>query len=111
MNDLVKEAYPNSRGYLADPNELLAVETLKTSIHVFGKSYDSVRYQFRLGNHSRNDKLMNDRARQNYFVYLIRLVKDTFKTETREEMTRKRVPKISVNLRLAKHYTKNTQIA
>ena len=78
---------------------------------MFGKSYDSFRYQFRLGNHSRDDKLMNDRARQNYFVNLIRRVKDTFETETREEMTRKRVPKISVNLRLAKHYTSNTQIA
>ena len=111
VNDLVRQTYPNSRGYLADPNELLAVETLKTSTHVFGKSYDLVRYQFRLGNHSRDDKLMNDRALQNYFVYLIRWVKETFKTETREEMARTGVPNISVNLRLAKHYTSNTQIA
>ena len=71
VNDLVRQTYPNSRGYLADPIELLAVETQKTSTQVFGKSYDSFRYQFRLGNHSRDDKLMNDSARQNYFVYLI----------------------------------------
>ena len=54
---------------------------------------------------------MNDRARQNYFVYLIRWVKDTFETETQEEMAFKGVPNISIDLRLAKHYTSNTQIA
>jgi hypothetical protein len=35
-----------------------------------------------MGNHPRNDKLMNDSARQNYFVWLIRWVKDTFEKET-----------------------------
>ena len=110
VNDLVKKAYPNSKDYLADPNELLAVETLKTANHVFGRSYNSVRYQFRMGNQRRDDKLMNDSARQNYSVWLIRWVKDTFEKETREEMARKRVPNISVNLRLAKHYNSNTTI-
>ena len=82
MNDLVRPTFPNSRGFLADPNELLAVEFAKTSTHVFGKTYDSVRYQFRKGNHSRDDKLMNDSARQNYFVYLICWVKETFEKDT-----------------------------
>ena len=65
VNDLVKKAYTNSKDYLANPNELLAVETLKTVNHVYGRSYNSVSYQFRMGNHPRNDKLMNDSARQN----------------------------------------------
>ena len=111
MNDLVRQTFPTLRGYLANPNELLAVELVKTSTHVFGKTYHSVRYQFKKGNHSRNDKLMNDSARQEYFVYLIRWAKDTFEKDTRDEMARKGVPNISVNLRLAKHYTSNTQIA
>ena len=78
VNDLVRQTFPNSGGYLADPNVLLAVELVKTSTHVFGKTYDSVRYQFRKGNHPGNDKLMNDSVRQDYFVYLIRWVKETF---------------------------------
>ena len=57
-----------------------------------------------MGNHPRNDKLMNDKARQDCFVWLIRWVKDTFEKETREEMA------ISVNLRRAKHYNSNTTI-
>jgi hypothetical protein len=57
-----------------------------------------------------NDKLMNDSVRKNYFVWLIRWVKDTFEKETREEMAHKRVPNISVNLRLAKHYNSTTTI-
>ena len=110
VNDLVKKAFPNSKDYLFYPNELLAVETLKTVNHLDGRNYNSVRYQFRMGNHPRNDKLMNDSARQNYFVWLIRWVKDTFEKETREEMAHKRVPNISVNLRLAKHYNSTTTI-
>ena len=82
MNDLVKQTFANSEGFLADPNVLLAVELVKTSTHVFGKTYDLVRYQFRKGNHSRNDKLMNDSAGQEYFVYLIRWVKETFEKDT-----------------------------
>ena len=86
VNNLVKNAYPNTKNYLVDPNELLAVDALKTVNHVYGRSYNSVRYQFRQGNHPRNDKLVNDKARQDYFVWLIRWVKDTFEIETREEM-------------------------
>ena len=110
VNNLVKNAYPNSKDYLVDPNELLGVETPKIVNHVYGRSYNSVRYQFRMGNHPRNDKLMNDSARQDYFMWLIRWVKDTYEKETCEEMAGKRVPAISVNLRLAKHYNSNTTI-
>ena len=46
VNNLVKKAYPNSQDYLVDPNELLAVETLKTVNYVYGRNY-SVRYQFK----------------------------------------------------------------
>ena len=42
VNNLVKNAYPNSKDYLVDPNEILAMETLKIINHVYGRSYNSV---------------------------------------------------------------------
>ena len=53
---------------------------------------------------------MNDKTRQDYFVWLIRWVKDTFEKETREEMARKRVPAKGVNLRVAQYYNSNKTI-
>ena len=53
---------------------------------------------------------MNDGAKQEYFVSLIRWVKDTFEQETKDEMARKKVPQISASLKLVKRYTRNTQI-
>ena len=109
--ELVTETFQNSEGYLGDPNLQLAVESVHSNTQVFGETYDTVRYQFRNGNHPDNHKLMNDSARQGYFVNLVRWVKDTFEKETKDEMARKRVPKVSVNLKLVKRYTRNTQIA
>ena len=111
VSDLVMQSFPNSVGYLDDPNLLLAVEFVKTSIQVFGETYDSVKYQFRKGNHPGNTRLMTDSTRQGYFVNLVRWVRDTFEEETKDEMARKGVPHVSVNLRLVKRYTRNTQIA
>ena len=111
VSDLVMQIFPNSDGYLDDPNLLLAVECVKTSTQVFGETYDSVKYQFRKGNHPGNTRLMTDSTRQGYFVNLVRWVKDTFAQETKDEMARKGVPHVSANLRLAKRYTRNTQIA
>ena len=99
----------NSR--VCDPNQQLAVEYVHSSTQVFGVTYDTARYQFRNGNHPTNHRLMNDGAKQGYFVNLVRWVKDTFEKETKEEMTRKRVPQISASLKLVKRYTRNTQIA
>ena len=42
----VKKSYPKSQDYLVDPNQLLAVETLKTVKYVYGRSYNTVRYAF-----------------------------------------------------------------
>ena len=111
MCDLVKETISNSEGYLGDPNLQLAVEYVHSSTQVFGVTYDTARYRFRNGNHPTNHRLMNDGAKQGYFVNLVRWVKDTFEKETKEEMTRKRVPQISASLKLVKRYTRNTQIA
>ena len=72
VNDLVTQSFPNSVGYLDDPNLLLVVELVKTSTQVFGETYDSVRYQFRKRNHPGNDRLMTDSTRQGYFVNLVR---------------------------------------
>ena len=60
VNNLVKKSYPNPQDYLVDPNELLAVETLKTVKYVYRRNYNSVMYEFKKGNHPRNDRLMND---------------------------------------------------
>ena len=111
VSDLVMQSFPNSVGYLDDPSLLLAVEFVKTSIQVFGETYDSVKYQFRKGNHPGNTRLMTDSTRQGYFVNLVRWVRDTFEEETKDEMARKGVPHVSANLRLVKRYTRNTQIA
>ena len=73
-------------------------------------TYNTTRYRFRTGNNPHNARLMNDGAKQEYFVSLIRWVKDTFEQETKDEMAIKRVPQISVNLKLVKRYTRNSQI-
>ena len=67
VSDLVRDAFPNSGPYLDDPNLLLAVELVKTSTQVFGETHDTVRYQFRKGNHPGNTRLMTDNIRQGYF--------------------------------------------
>ena len=82
MNNLVKKSYPNLQDYLVDPNELVAVETLKTVKYVYGRSYNTVRYEFIKGNHPRNNRLMNNKTRQGYILGLVRWVKDTLEKET-----------------------------
>ena len=111
VRNLVKETISNSERYLGDPNLQLAMEYVHSSTLVFGETYDTARYQFRNGNHPTNHRLMNDGAKQGYFVNLVRWVKDTFEQETKDKMTRKKVPQISASLKLVKRYTRNTQIA
>ena len=77
---------------------------------MYGRSYNTVRYKLKKGNHPRNDRLMNGKTRQYYFVWLVRWVKDTFEKETLEEMARKRVPAKGVNLRVAQYYNSKTTI-
>ena len=64
----VKKSYTKSCDYLLDPNSLLAVKTLKSVKTVYGREYHMVKYQFLDGNPPRNDKLMHDKNRQDYFV-------------------------------------------
>ena len=110
VRNLVKQTFSNSEGCLGDPNLQLAVEYVPSCTKVFGVTYNTARYRFRTGNHPHNHRLMNDGAKQEYFVNLIRWVKDTFEQETKDEMARKKVPQISVNLKLVKRYTRNSQI-
>ena len=53
---------------------------------------------------------MNDRARQDYFVWLIKWVKDNFEKETREEMALRRVPGKQISLRLTQYYNSTMSI-
>ena len=110
VRSLVKQNFPTSEGSLGDPNVLLAVEYLPSSTKVYGVTYNTSRYTFRNGNHPHNHKLMHDGARQEYFVSLIRWVKDTYEQETKDEMALKKVPQLSVNLKLVKRYTRHSQI-
>jgi len=110
VRSLVNQSFPTSEGSLGDPNLLLAVKCVPSSTKVFGVTYNTSRYSFRNGNNKQNHKLMNDGDKQEYFVNLIRWVKDTYEQETREEMTRKRVPQLSVNLRMIKRYSRQSQI-
>jgi len=110
VRNLTKQSYPTSEGSLGDPNTLLAVEYLPSSTKVYGVTYNTSRYTFRNGNHLHNHKLMNDGAKKEYFVNLVRWVKDTYEQETKDEMILKKVPQLSVNLKLIKHYTRHSQI-
>jgi hypothetical protein len=53
---------------------------------------------------------MTENIRQGYFVNLIRWDTETFEPETKDEMTRKGVLKVSASLPLIKRYTRNTRI-
>ena len=109
MSKLVTQSFSNAEAYLSDPNLELAVEYVHSDTKVFGVTYNKARYQFRKGNHPTNHRLMNDGAKQGYFMNLVRWVKDTFEQETKEEMNQKKVPQASVNLKLEKQYTRNSQ--
>jgi hypothetical protein len=110
VRELVKLSFPTSEGRLGDPNLLLAVEYIPTATKVYGETYQLSRYTFRNGNHPKDHKLMNDRARQEYLVSLICWVKETFEKETKAEMALKKVPQLSANLKLVKHYTRHSHI-
>ena len=71
VDKYVKKSYPKSCGYLLDPNSLLAMKILKSVNTVYGREYNTIKYQFLDGNHPRNDKLMHDKNRQDYFVWLV----------------------------------------
>ena len=110
VRKLVQETYPTSEGCLGDPNLELAVEYVTSSTKVFDETYHMSRFSFRNGNNPQNPKLMNDGAKQEYFVNLVCWVKDTFEQETKDEMTLKRVPQLSVNLKMVKPYSRLSQI-
>ena len=110
VRKLVQQSFPTSEGSLGDPNLQLAVECVPSSTKVFDVTYHTSRFSFRNGNNPQNHKLMNDGAKQEYFVNLICWVKDTFEQETKDEMTRKRVPQLSVNLKMVKPYSRLSQI-
>ena len=104
VNKHVKKSYPQSQDYLVDPNILMAVATLKSVKSVYRRSYNTVKYEFIKGNHPRNDRLMDVRTRQDYFVWLIRWVKDNFEKETRQEMALRRVPAKGISLMVTQYY-------
>ena len=100
----VKKSYPGSWEQLLDPNSLLAVRTLKSVNTVYGRDCHTVKYQFLDGNNPRYDRMMHDKNRQDYFVYLIKWVKDNYEEETHREMILKRVPGKQIALRLTQYY-------
>ena len=69
----VKKSYPESHEQLPELNKLLAVKTLKSIYKVYGKECNTVKYNFCDGNNQKNDKMMNDKDRQDYFMSLIKL--------------------------------------
>ena len=74
----VKKTYPSSYKELGDPNEMLAVKTYKFTCKGFGKEHSTVRYSLREGNNPNDPRMMNDGDRQNYFVSLVKWVKDNY---------------------------------
>ena len=108
--NLVKDNFPTSETYLEDPNLLLAVKLVKTNTLVYGEPHKTAKYQFRTGDDPSDSRLMTEHIRQGYFVNLCKWVTETFEKETKDEMTRKGVPQVSVGLPLIKRYTRNTRI-
>ena len=53
---------------------------------------------------------MHDRNRQDYFVWLIKWVKENFEKETRQEMTVRQVPGKHISLRLTQYYNSTMSI-
>ena len=49
--------------------------------------------------------MMNDRTRLDYFVSIIQWVKSNYETETRKEMSLKKVPGRKISLKLTLYYT------
>ena len=70
----VKKSYTSSYDQLSDPNELLAVKTLKSTCTDFGKEYTKVKYSLRDINNKKDSKMMNDKDRQNYLVKLFKII-------------------------------------
>ena len=62
------------------------MRTLKSVDTVYGRDYHTVKYQFLDGNNPRNNRMMHDKNIQDYFVYLIKWVKDNYEEETHREM-------------------------
>ena len=83
---------------------MLAVKTLKSIDKVYGKEYNTVKYNFCGGNNQKNDKMMNDKDRQDYFVSLVNWVKNNYEGETRKEVILKQVPAKKIALRLTQYY-------
>ena len=71
---------------------------------MYEKEYHTVKYHFRERNNQKNDKMMNDKDRQDYFVSLIKWVKNNYEGETRKEMILKQVPAKKITLRLTQYY-------
>ena len=99
-----KKSYPRSWEQLLDLKSLLAVKTLKSVDTVYGREYHTVKYHFLEGNNPRNDRMMHDKNRQEYFVSFIKWVKDNYEEETRRKMILKHVPGKQIALRLTKYY-------
>ena len=87
-----------------DLNKALAVKTLRSTSIVYGKEYNTVKYEFCDGNTSKDMTLMNDKERLDYFVSLVRWVKGNNEDETSKEMTRKGVPTKEISLMLTPYY-------
>ena len=92
VNLEVSKAYPTSHDQLLDLNTEMAVKVLKTASKIYGKSHETVKYEFCEGNNLKDKTMMNDKTRLDYFVGIILWVKSNYETETRREMTRKKVP-------------------
>ena len=80
------------------------MKTLRSTSIVYGKEYNTVKYEFCDNNTSKDKTMMNDKERLGYFVSLVRCVKCNNEDETSKEMTRKGVPTKEISLRLTPYY-------
>ena len=104
VNLEVSLAYPTTHDQLLDLNMELAMKVQKTSSTVFGKTLETVKYEFRDGNNLKDKTMMNDKTRLDYFVSLILWVKNNYASETQREMSHKKVPAKKVGLKLTPYW-------
>ena len=100
----VKKSYPSSYNQFSDPNELLAVKTLKSTCTAFERNTKTVNYSLHDGNNKKDSKMMNNKVGQNYFVSLVKWVKNNYEAETQQQMIIKGVPAKKISSRVVPRY-------
>ena len=76
----------------------------KSTCKGFEQVYSAVRYSLHVGNNPKDSRMMNNRDIQNYFVSLVKWVKNNYEAETLQEMIVKGVPDKKIRSKVPSRY-------